>query len=100
MIVILNIHVQLYIIYYFELFSLQGLTPLFHTVLHGGDPYCSEILLNDQAELHNADHQGMQEIHLVSFALLMYSQLSLKGHLYKTNTWVWSLRHRFSVLLL
>lgn len=37
---------------------------MFYTVLRGGDPYCSEILLNDHSELHNSDHQGMQEIHL------------------------------------
>lgn len=43
----------------------QGLTPLFYTVLYGGNPYCSEILLNDHAELHVADHQGKQEIHVV-----------------------------------
>ena len=64
-----------------KLFSLQGLTPLFHTVLHGGDPYCSEILLNDHAELHISDHQGMQEIHLVSSMCIhkYYIILDLQG---------------------
>lgn len=42
----------------------KGLTPLFYSVLHGGNPYCCEILLNDHAELHVVDHQGKQEIHL------------------------------------
>ena len=44
----------------------QGLTPLYYSTLHSSDPYCSEILLNDHAELQIVDHQGMQEIHHVS----------------------------------
>lgn len=57
-------------IFIIDVYSLQGLTPLFYTAIYGGDPYCCEILLNDQAELHIADHQGKQEIHLVKIAIL------------------------------
>lgn len=57
-------------IFIIDVYSLQGLTPLFYTAVYGGDPYCCEILLNDQAELHIADHQGKQEIHLVKIAIL------------------------------
>ncbi|EDO42616.1 predicted protein, partial [Nematostella vectensis] len=41
----------------------KNLTALYYTVLYGADPYCCEILLNDQAEMGVMDHQGMQEIH-------------------------------------
>lgn len=51
--------------WFFPFLWTQGLTPLFYSVLHGGNPYCCEILLNDHAELHVVDHQGKQEIHLV-----------------------------------
>ncbi|KAK3726286.1 hypothetical protein QZH41_012714, partial [Actinostola sp. cb2023] len=41
----------------------KDLTPLYYSVLHGGDPYCCELLLNEHAEIGVCDHQGMQEIH-------------------------------------
>ena len=65
-----NLFLRYKFIFIIDVYSLQGLTPLFYTAIYGGDPYCCEILLNDQAELHIADHQGKQEIHLVKIAIL------------------------------
>lgn len=45
--------------------DLKGLTPLYYTVLHGGDSYCCQLLLDEHAEIGVTDHQGMQEIHHV-----------------------------------
>ncbi|XP_033102065.1 SH3 and multiple ankyrin repeat domains protein 3-like isoform X3 [Anneissia japonica] len=41
----------------------RGLTPLYYTAMHGGDPRVAEILLKDKATVNNVDSQGWSEIH-------------------------------------
>ncbi|KAL2103022.1 hypothetical protein ACEWY4_002190 [Coilia grayii] len=41
----------------------RGLTPLYHSAIVGGDPYCCELLLYDHAQLGYSDENGWQEIH-------------------------------------
>ncbi|XP_018108324.1 SH3 and multiple ankyrin repeat domains protein 3 isoform X1 [Xenopus laevis] len=41
----------------------RGLTPLYHSAMVGGDPYCCELLLRDYASLGCEDENGWQEIH-------------------------------------
>ncbi|XP_068611121.1 SH3 and multiple ankyrin repeat domains protein 3 [Brachionichthys hirsutus] len=41
----------------------RGLTPLYHSVMVGGAPYCCELLLQDHATLGITDENGWQEIH-------------------------------------
>lgn len=43
----------------------RGLTPLYHSAMVGGDPYCCELLLHDYARLGCVDENGWQEIHQV-----------------------------------
>ncbi|XP_039767379.1 SH3 and multiple ankyrin repeat domains protein 2 isoform X2 [Ornithorhynchus anatinus] len=40
-----------------------GLTPLYHTAVVGGDPYCCELLLHEHASVSCKDENGWQEIH-------------------------------------
>ncbi|KAG3284441.1 SH3 and multiple ankyrin repeat domains protein 3-like [Ictidomys tridecemlineatus] len=40
-----------------------GLTPLYHTAIVGGDPYCCELLLHEHASVCCRDENGWQEIH-------------------------------------
>ncbi|XP_076965071.1 SH3 and multiple ankyrin repeat domains protein 2 isoform X6 [Callospermophilus lateralis] len=40
-----------------------GLTPLYHTAIVGGDPYCCELLLHERASVCCRDENGWQEIH-------------------------------------
>ncbi|KAL6039226.1 hypothetical protein STEG23_027062, partial [Scotinomys teguina] len=40
-----------------------GLTPLYHTAIVGGDPYCCELLLHDHATVCCKDENGWHEIH-------------------------------------
>ncbi|XP_077178222.1 SH3 and multiple ankyrin repeat domains protein 2 isoform X1 [Paroedura picta] len=40
-----------------------GLTPLYHTAVVGGDPYCCELLLHEHALVGCTDENGWQEIH-------------------------------------
>ncbi|XP_022363024.1 SH3 and multiple ankyrin repeat domains protein 2 [Enhydra lutris kenyoni] len=40
-----------------------GLTPLYHTAIVGGDPYCCELLLHEHAAVCCRDENGWQEIH-------------------------------------
>ncbi|OWK57534.1 SH3 and multiple ankyrin repeat domains protein 1 [Lonchura striata] len=42
-----------------------GLTPLYHTVIVGGDPFCCELLLHEHATVSCKDENGWQEIHQV-----------------------------------
>lgn len=42
-----------------------GLTPLYHTAVVGGDPYCCELLLHEHATVSCKDENGWQEIHQV-----------------------------------
>ncbi|XP_045892377.1 SH3 and multiple ankyrin repeat domains protein 3 isoform X3 [Micropterus dolomieu] len=41
----------------------RGLTPLYHSSMVGGDPYCCELLLHDHAQVGCVDENGWQEIH-------------------------------------
>ncbi|XP_018424374.1 PREDICTED: SH3 and multiple ankyrin repeat domains protein 2 isoform X1 [Nanorana parkeri] len=41
----------------------HGLTPLYHTAMVGGDPYCCELLLHEHATVGCKDENGWQEIH-------------------------------------
>ncbi|KAM8861947.1 SH3 and multiple ankyrin repeat domains protein 3 isoform 2-T4 [Synchiropus picturatus] len=41
----------------------RGLTPLYHSSMVGGDPYCCELLLHDHALVGCVDENGWQEIH-------------------------------------
>uniref|UniRef100_A0A9J7YFP3 SH3 and multiple ankyrin repeat domains 3 n=1 Tax=Cyprinus carpio carpio TaxID=630221 RepID=A0A9J7YFP3_CYPCA len=41
----------------------RGLTPLYHSSMVGGDPYCCELLLHDHAQVGCMDENGWQEIH-------------------------------------
>ena len=45
----------------------RGLTPLYHSAMVGGDPYCCELLLHDYARLGCVDENGWQEIHQVGW---------------------------------
>ncbi|XP_077817901.1 SH3 and multiple ankyrin repeat domains protein 2 isoform X5 [Macaca mulatta] len=40
-----------------------GLTPLYHTAIVGGDPYCCELLLHEHATVCCKDENGWHEIH-------------------------------------
>nr|XP_045008579.1 SH3 and multiple ankyrin repeat domains protein 2 isoform X3 [Jaculus jaculus] len=40
-----------------------GLTPLYHTAIVGGDPYCCELLLHEHASVCCKDENGWHEIH-------------------------------------
>ncbi|MED6258387.1 SH3 and multiple ankyrin repeat domains protein 3, partial [Ataeniobius toweri] len=41
----------------------RGLTPLYHSAMVGGDPYCCELLLHDHSQVGCEDENGWQEIH-------------------------------------
>uniref|UniRef100_A0A8C8VN71 SH3 and multiple ankyrin repeat domains protein 3 n=1 Tax=Pelusios castaneus TaxID=367368 RepID=A0A8C8VN71_9SAUR len=41
----------------------RGLTPLYHSAMVGGDPYCCELLLHDYAKVGCIDENGWQEVH-------------------------------------
>ncbi|XP_061102968.1 SH3 and multiple ankyrin repeat domains protein 2-like [Conger conger] len=41
----------------------RGLTALYHTAMVGGDPYCCELLLHEQASVSCQDENGWHEIH-------------------------------------
>ncbi|XP_077196677.1 SH3 and multiple ankyrin repeat domains protein 3 isoform X4 [Paroedura picta] len=41
----------------------RGLTPLYHSAMVGGDPYCCELLLHDYAKVGCVDENGWQEVH-------------------------------------
>ncbi|XP_074554109.1 SH3 and multiple ankyrin repeat domains protein 3 isoform X5 [Halichoeres trimaculatus] len=41
----------------------RGLTPLYHSAMVGGAPYCCELLLQDHATIGITDENGWQEIH-------------------------------------
>ncbi|KAK2920451.1 hypothetical protein Q8A73_002655, partial [Channa argus] len=41
----------------------RGLTPLYHSVVVGGDPGCCELLLNHQASVCCQDENGWHEVH-------------------------------------
>ncbi|XP_058518672.1 SH3 and multiple ankyrin repeat domains protein 2 isoform X2 [Ochotona princeps] len=40
-----------------------GLTPLYHTAIVGGDPYCCELLLHEHASVCCKDENGWHEVH-------------------------------------
>lgn len=64
-----------------------GLTPLYHTVLAGGDTSCCETLLYYRAKLGTRDENGWDESHQVpADSLTSAHQLALKKH---TRPSVW-----------
>lgn len=44
----------------------RGLTPLYHSVVVGGDPGCCELLLNHHASVCCQDENGWHEVHQVN----------------------------------
>lgn len=46
----------------------RGLTPLYHSSMVGGDPYCCELILHDRANVGCMDENGWQEIHQVKIS--------------------------------
>ncbi|OBS77323.1 hypothetical protein A6R68_16253 [Neotoma lepida] len=48
-----------------------GLTPLYHTAIVGGDPYCCELLLHEHASVCCKDENGWHEIHQVWLCLCL-----------------------------
>uniref|UniRef100_G3QKK2 SH3 and multiple ankyrin repeat domains 2 n=1 Tax=Gorilla gorilla gorilla TaxID=9595 RepID=G3QKK2_GORGO len=48
-----------------------GLTPLYHTAIVGGDPYCCELLLHEHATVCCKDENGWHEIHQDSCARVL-----------------------------
>lgn len=44
----------------------RGLTPLYHSVVVGGDPGCCELLLNHHAFVCCQDENGWHEVHQVN----------------------------------
>lgn len=59
----------------------RGLTPLYHSAMVGGDPYCCELLLYDHAQLGYSDENGWQEIHQVAHTHL-HTHTSIRSSLY------------------
>lgn len=57
----------------------RGLTPLYHSAMVGGDPYCCELLLHDYARLGCVDENGWQEIHQVGWAGVTTVLLPMEG---------------------
>lgn len=55
----------------------RGLTPLYHSAMVGGDPYCCELLLHDHAQVGCVDENGWQEIHQVNNLVLVFLNLIL-----------------------
>lgn len=49
-----------------------GLTPLYHTVLTGGDTSCCETLLYYRAKLGTRDENGWDESHQVAMDSLVF----------------------------
>ena len=54
-----------------------GLTPLFHTLLTGGDTSCCESLLYHRARLGTRDHDGWDDAQQVSVCLCLSVCLSV-----------------------
>lgn len=61
----------------------RGLSPLYHSSMVGGDPYCCELLLHDHAHVGCMDENGWQEIHQV--LLSQRSCFQLHGTLVQTH---------------
>lgn len=80
----------------------RGLTPLYHSAMIGGDPYCCELLLYDHAQLGYSDENGWQEIHQVTRTRThAHTRTHIYTHLYvlhctcsirgtKARGWCWS----------
>lgn len=45
----------------------RGLTPLYHSVVVGGDPGCCELLLSHHASVCCQDENGWHEVHQVVY---------------------------------
>lgn len=67
----------------------RGLTPLYHSAMVGGDPYCCELLLHDHAQVGCEDENGWQEIHQVIIHHHIHKLLTaLKDSLQEMNVLV------------
>lgn len=55
----------------------RGLTPLYHTVLTGGDTSCCETLLYHHAKLGIRDENGWDETHQVHVCPCVKGRVSL-----------------------
>ncbi|KFP87813.1 SH3 and multiple ankyrin repeat domains protein 3, partial [Apaloderma vittatum] len=53
----------------------RGLTPLYHSAMVGGDPYCCELLLHDYARLGCEDVMGYITFLLLPDFLFLFSVL-------------------------
>lgn len=58
----------------------RGLTPLYHSVMVGGDPGCCELLLKHQAVVCCQDENGWHEVHQVNTHVAQ-----VKTHIYHLN---------------
>ncbi|CDQ88516.1 unnamed protein product [Oncorhynchus mykiss] len=58
----------------------RGLSPLYHSSMVGGDPYCCELLLHDHAQVGCVDENGWQEIHQVNTHIQSATALPRHGH--------------------
>lgn len=58
----------------------RGLTPLYHTVLTGGETSCCETLLYHHAKLGIRDENGWDETHQVRVSTVWGSFRTLKSH--------------------
>lgn len=68
-----------------------GLTPLYHTAVVGGDPFCCELLLHEHATVSCKDENGWQEIHQVGKICFL---LDLHEEMCHDCSWV---KHYFEV---
>lgn len=65
-----------------------GLTPLYHTVLAGGDTSCCETLLYYRAKLGTRDENGWDESHQVpADSLIPAHQFALKKNQTRSSVW-------------
>lgn len=62
----------------------RGLTPLYHSSMVGGDPYCCELLLHDHAQVGCVDENGWQEIHQVMHTDT-HTDKTVMGYVLNTN---------------
>ncbi|KAK2511808.1 hypothetical protein Q9233_016686, partial [Columba guinea] len=58
-----------------------GLTPLYHTAIVGGDPFCCELLLHEHATVSCKDENGWQEIHQVGKVAIIAGNFELAEYI-------------------
>ena len=65
----------------------RGVSPLYHSSMVGGDPYCCELLLHDHAQVGCVDENGWQEIHQVNTHIQSATALPRHGHYCRLRLW-------------